>query len=75
MTTLFIAVPVTTVNRGWPNHVLLKGELGPDRASWAMTEQPRTLNRDRVTAAAGFVTPECLDSVTMWLSDFLDLRP
>ena len=36
--TLAIIVPVTTNNRGWPNHVRLKGsDLALDQPSFAMT--------------------------------------
>ena len=73
VTTLVIALPVTTSDRGWPNHVAVKGPSGLDRPSWVMTEQPRTLARDRLTGIAGSVNPECLAAVRMWLGDFLDL--
>ena len=47
--TLAIIVPVTTNNRGWPNHVLMRGpDLALDQPSFAMTEQPRTVTRDRL---------------------------
>lgn len=73
VTTLVIALPITTTDRGWPNHVRVDGRSGLDRPSWIMTEQPRTLSRDRLTGIAGEVSPDCLASVRMWLGDFLDL--
>lgn len=73
VTTLVIALPITTTDRGWPNHVFVDGPSGLDRASWVMTEQPRTLTRDRLTGIAGTVSPECLSAVRTWLGDFLDL--
>lgn len=73
VTTLAIVLPVTTVNRGWPNHVRLVGPTGLDHPSWAMTEQPRTLSRGRLTGVAGRVSQSCLDEVRRWLGDFLDL--
>jgi len=73
VTTLAIVLPITTVNRGWPNHVRVEGASGLERPSWIMTEQPRTLTRERLTAVAGAVNDECLASVRMWLGDFLDL--
>ncbi|WP_457100184.1 type II toxin-antitoxin system PemK/MazF family toxin [Microbacterium sp. P5_E9] len=73
VTTLAIVLPITTVNRGWPNHVRVEGASGLERPSWIMTEQPRTLTRERLTAVAGAVSEECLASVRMWLGDFLDL--
>ena len=38
-----------------------------------MTEQPRTLSRERLTGGAGSVSAGCLASVRTWLGDFLDL--
>ena len=74
-TTLVIGLPITGVDRQWPNHVAARGETGLDRASWVMTEQPRTLFRERITRVSGSVSPECLAEVRLWLGDFLDLRP
>ena len=73
ITTLAWCVPVTTVDRGWPNHVPLAGRTGLDRPSWAMTEQLRTLPRDRLTHVAGGVDEETSDAIRTWLADFLDL--
>ena len=73
VTTTVIALPITAVDRGWPNHVRAEGATGLDRPSWIMTEQPRTLSRDRLTRVAGEVSPACLREVRMWLGDFLDL--
>lgn len=73
VTTLVIVLPVTTVDRGWPNHIAVTGPAELDRPSWIMTEQPRTLSRDRLTGIAGRISPECLTQVRTWLADFLDL--
>lgn len=75
VTTLVIALPITTVDREWPNHILVEGPSGLERPSWIMTEQPRTLSRDRLTGIAGRVSDECLEFVRVWLGDFLDLGP
>jgi mRNA interferase MazF len=73
-TTLAIVVPVTSVDRGWPNHVLLRGErLELGQASFAMTEQPRTIDRGRIVSSAGLVDAATLREVDTWLRDFLDL--
>lgn len=73
-TSLAIIVPVTTVNRGWPNHIRLRGDnLGLDRASYAMTEQPRTIDRTRITSVVGVVDETTLREVEVWLRDFFDL--
>lgn len=75
VTTLVIVLPITSSDRGWPNHVLVEGPAGLDRPSWIMTEQPRTLSRDRLTDTAGRVSRHCLDQTRIWLADFLDLWP
>ncbi|MDR1152882.1 MAG: type II toxin-antitoxin system PemK/MazF family toxin [Bifidobacteriaceae bacterium] len=74
VTMLAIVLPVTTVDRGWPNHIFLSGpSVGLAGPSWAMTEQPRTIARDRITGRAGAVDATCLARARLWLSDFLDL--
>lgn len=70
---LVVGLPVTTADRGWPNHVRLHGQTGLDRPSWAMTEQPRTISRRRVGAVAGSVTPATLRVARQWLADLLDI--
>ncbi len=71
---LAIVVPVTTRDRGWPHHVRLTGaELSLDRASFAMTEQPRAISRSRVTRSAGRVDAQTMNTITEWIRDFLDL--
>ena len=72
--TLAVIVPVTTHHRGWPNHVLLKGlGLALDRQSYDMTEQPRTVTRDRLFHLAGTVDAATMTEVDGWLRDFLAL--
>lgn len=73
VTTLAVVVPVTTTDRGWPNHIELTGPTGLDVRSWAMTEQIRTLSRDRLGRRAGSVDDVCLTAVQRWISDFLAL--
>lgn len=73
VTTLVIVLPITTTDRGWPNHIRVDGPSGLDRPSWIMTEQPRTLSRDRLTRVTGRISTDCLTSVRSWLGDFLDL--
>lgn len=67
--TLAIVVPVTTVDRGWPNHVRMS-QL--ERTSFAMTEQIRTVARSRLQGSLGSATPSELAEVRQWLGDFLD---
>lgn len=70
-TTLAIVVPVTSRDRHWPNHVRLRGDTGLDPDSWAMTEQIRTISRDRVTSVAGRIDARCLTEIRQFLRDFL----
>lgn len=73
--TLAIVVPATTINRGWPNHVLLRGpHLDLPRETFAMTEQPRTVTRDRFAGVIGVVDSETMRDVDRWLRDFLALQ-
>ena len=71
---LVIALPVTTLDRGWPHHVRLTGAAGLPRPSWALTEQPRAISRDRLTRSAGLVSATCLAEIDQWLRDFLGLH-
>jgi mRNA interferase MazF len=70
--TLAIVVPVTTVDRGWPNHVAIRGGTLP-QDSWAMTAQLRTVSRERIVDRAGAVEAATLHAVRAWIRDFLDL--
>lgn len=73
VTSLVIALPITTLDRGWPNHVRVEGASGLERPSWIMTEQPRTLARHRLTSTSGQVPPSCLAEVKWWLAGLFDL--
>ncbi len=67
---LAVVLPVTSVNRGWENHILLAGLPKP---SWAMTEQPRTVSRGRLHGVLGRASAAELAEVCMWLADLLGL--
>ncbi|WIY82955.1 type II toxin-antitoxin system PemK/MazF family toxin [Propionimicrobium sp. PCR01-08-3] len=72
--TLAIILPATTVNRGWPNHVLLRGvEISLNKPTFAMTEQPRTVSRERLVGRIGKVDATTMREVDAWLRDFLAL--
>ena len=73
---LVIVVPVTTVERGLPHQVRLRGPLlGLTKPSWGLTEQPRTITRERLTPRpAGSVDGDCLTEVDQRLRDFLGLH-
>ena len=70
--TLAIVVPATVIDRGWPNHVRLTGPgLSQDRPTFAMTEQPRTVARERLFDVIGVVDAQTMAEVDQWLRDFL----
>lgn len=72
--TLAIIVPATTNDRGWPNHVALRGPaLALAQPTFAMTEQPRTVTHEHLIEVAGTVDAETMREVDRWLRDFLAL--
>ncbi|MBK8460119.1 MAG: type II toxin-antitoxin system PemK/MazF family toxin [Micropruina sp.] len=72
--TLAIVIPATTTDRGWPNHVQLRGpELSLAKPTFAMTEQPRVIARERVVGVVGTVDAATMREVDRWLRDFLAL--
>jgi mRNA interferase MazF len=66
-TTLVTVVPATSRDRGWPNHVTIRGATGLDVATFAMTEQVRTIARDRVVSTAGEVEQASLAEICEWV--------
>jgi mRNA interferase MazF len=64
--TLVTLIPCTTRERNWPNHVALSGEMTLSEPTYAMTEQIRTVSRDRVHAQRGRVSEDCLALITRW---------
>lgn len=71
---LAIVVPVTTTRRGWPNHVPLRGAgLTLAKPAFAMTEQPRSVARERIVDVGGLVDAATMREVDRWLRDFLAL--
>lgn len=69
---LAVVVPVTRVDRGWDNHVEVS--VGPI-SGWAMTEQVRTISRERFADVIGVLGPSDFDRIRSWISDFLGLSP
>lgn len=64
---LALVVPISSVDRGWPNHVALAGLRTP---SFAMTEQLRAISRSRLHAHLAFASPAELAEVRQWIQDF-----
>lgn len=74
VTELVLTVPVTTTDRGWPNHIRLAGVLDLPRECFAMTEQVRATSRSRLRRVAGLVDEATMTQIDEWLRDFLDLH-
>ena len=71
---LVVVVPITAVDRGWPHHVPVTGELvNLPKLSFAMTEQPRTISVERIERRVGDADSATAASVDTWLRDFLGL--
>jgi mRNA interferase MazF len=71
--TLAIVLPVTTTDRSWPNHIRLTGDVALSQPSFAMTEQPRTITRERLHTHIGHVNAATMVAIDTWLRDFLAL--
>lgn len=68
--TLAMVVPVTRTDRGWDNHI--KVSVGAV-SGWAMTEQVRTLSRQRIAEVVGVVDTAAFGWIRTWIADFLGL--
>ena len=67
---LLVVLPVTSVDRGWPHHVQLRGAASAlPKSSFAMTEQPRTVSRDRLARHSGHTDDTTMAEVAQWLRD------
>jgi len=74
VTDLVIILPITTVDRRWPNHVPVSPSDVLPEPSWIVTEQPRTISRSRITRVDCRVDSGTLAMVLRWLEIFLDWR-
>lgn len=70
---LAIVMPLTKTKRGWPNHVGALGETGINAESWIMTEQIRTISRQRLKKHTGSVSQASFGKLKWWASVFLGL--
>ncbi len=68
--TLALIVPITSQDRGWPNHVPLLGLPAP---SWAMAEQVRAVSRERLHTRIGVADDLAMHHIRIWLRLYLDL--
>lgn len=51
----------------------LSGPTALERPGYAMTEQVRSISRERIVGAAGSIDQDCLGRIRVYLRDFLDL--
>ncbi len=71
---LVVVVPITSVDRAWPHHVQIRAARSAlTKTSFAMTEQPRTISRERIARRSGAVDDTVMAGVDTWLRDFLGL--
>lgn len=69
-----VVLPVTRTSRGFPHHVELRGvNLELEATSYAMTEQPRTIDRSRLGRTVGHVDNATMREIDSWMRDFLGL--
>ena len=66
--TLALAVPISTVDRKWPNHVPV---ALPGLTGFAMTEQLRAASRDRFDGYLGRLDETTVADLREWLADYL----
>lgn len=70
---LFLAVPLTTRDRGLTHHVKVPADTatGLERTSYAMTEQVRALSGQRAGRQLGRLDPGTLATISRFLHMFL----
>ena len=71
VTTLALAVPITSKNRGWPNHIKISQTSGLGKPSYAMSEQVKAISRERLMKRAGVCSFQELEQVRQWVRDSL----
>ena len=68
---LLTAVPCTSRDRGWANHVELTGPTGLHTPTFAITEQIRTVSRQRIIGVAGTADAPSLREAMRWVVAWL----
>lgn len=72
MTALALAIPCTTVRRGWDNHVEISGSTGLNVPTYAITEQQRCISTERVLRVTGSVDDTTLSEILRWVRAWID---
>ena len=70
---LFLAVPLTTRDRGLDHHVRVQADdhTGLNQVSFAMTEQVRAMSSQRAGRQLGSVSTETLTAISRYLHLFI----
>jgi mRNA interferase MazF len=70
---LFLAVPLTSRDRGLEHHVGIPADerTGLQRVSYAMTEQVRAISSQRAGRQLGSVSDEMLNTISRYLHLFI----
>jgi len=68
---LVIIAPCTSRDRNWPNHVAITGSTILTTPTFAMTEQVRTISRERLLRNLGAVDDAVMDEIHQWVSDWM----
>jgi mRNA interferase MazF len=68
---MIVLLPCTTRSRGWPNHVPIRGSSTLGRETFAMTEQPRSVSRQRLIRMIGQADETTMTEVGIWLNRWL----
>lgn len=70
---LFLAIPLTTTDRGLRHHIAVPagGTTGLDRDSYAMPEQVRALAHKRIHRRLGTLDDATMDEIGLYLRYFI----
>jgi mRNA interferase MazF len=70
---LFLAIPLTSRDRGLEHHVDIPADeqTGLERVSYAMTEQVRAISNQRAGRQLGSVSDETLTAISRYLHLFI----
>lgn len=68
---MIVLLPCTTRRRGWPNHVPIQGTLALGRNTFAMTEQLRSVARERLIRKVGQADETTMTEVGIWINRWL----
>lgn len=68
---LITVVPCTSRDRGWVNHVRIDAGAGLPLPTFAMTEQQRTISRQRVSRLVAATDRRDLAQVMRWVATWI----